>query len=90
MKRCMAPRRAEDAGAGRTPAGVLVNTDLIANHNGFAIRAPSTLGEQHATADDVSFVQAGGYPGFMLMSGNDGDFHGAFEGRPGDVAAVGG
>src|SRR5262249_23619346 len=33
-------------------------------------------------SDDVSFVQAGGYPGFVLtMPGDvDGDFHGAYEG----------
>ncbi len=51
-------------------AGILVNTDFIANHNGFSDQ--STPG----------FVAAGDYPGFVVtLPGDiDGDFHGAFEG----------
>jgi alpha-amylase len=63
-------------------AGVLVNTDFVPNHNGFS--DSSTLdnrGTPSNPADDVTFVQAGGYPGFAIkLAGDvDGDFHGAFE-----------
>ena len=54
-------------------AGVLVNTDFIPNHNGFS---------DSSTVDNEghSFVDAGGYPGFVLtLSGDvDGDFHSAY------------
>ncbi len=51
--------------------------DYIINHNGF-----SDLG---TVCDGHSFVEAGGYPGFLLTAAFDidGDFHGAFEG--GDI-----
>jgi glycosidase len=64
-------------------AGVKIYTDLILNHNGFA---DSGTVDNHGTpgdpSDDVTFVEAGGYPGFVLtLPGDvDGDFHGAFEG----------
>jgi alpha-amylase len=63
-------------------ANVLVNTDFIANHDGFS---DSSTVDNRGTSDpldDVTFVQAGGYPGFVVtMPGDvDGDFHGAFEG----------
>src|SRR5207245_82830 len=53
----------------------------VANHNGFS---DSSSVDNRGTADpsdDVTFVQAGGYPGFAvtLSSDVDGDFHGAFE-----------
>lgn len=54
-------------------AGLLVNTDFIPNHNGFSDSSTFDPG------NGVSFEQAGGYPGFIL-SPDDGDFHGAFEG----------
>jgi alpha-amylase len=64
-------------------ASVKIFTDLILNHNGFA--DSSTVDNQGTPgdpSDDVTFVEAGGYPGFVLtLPGDvDGDFHGAFEG----------
>ncbi len=63
-------------------ANVNVYTDLILNHAGF-----SDLGtvDDYGTPDpndDVSFAEAGGYPGLAItLPGDiDGDFHGAFEG----------
>jgi glycosidase len=63
-------------------AGVLVNTDFIPNHNGFSDSSTVDTRGTATTADDVTFVQAGGYPGFVVtLPGDiDGDFHGAFEG----------
>ena len=63
-------------------AGIKVNTDFIPNHNGFS--DSSTFDNQGTPADpndDVTFLDAGGYPGFVLTLPNDvdGDFHGAFE-----------
>jgi hypothetical protein len=62
-------------------AGVLVNTDFIPNHNGFSDSSTVDTRGTATTADDVSFVQAGDYPGFVVtLPGDvDGDFHGAFE-----------
>ncbi len=62
-------------------AGIKVNTDFIANHNGFS---DSSTFDDYGTvdpSDDVTFLDAGGYPGFVLTLPNDvdGDFHGAFE-----------
>jgi exo-beta-1,3-glucanase (GH17 family) len=47
--------------------------DLVINHNGFSDSATH--------CDGHSFVNAGGYPGFIVTAGFDvdGDFHGAFE-----------
>jgi glycosidase len=64
-------------------AGVLVNTDFIANHDGFSDSSTvDNRGTPSNPADDVTFVQAGDYPGFVVtLPGDiDGDFHGAFEG----------
>ena len=63
-------------------AGVLVNTDFIPNHNGFSDSSTVDNRGTATTADDVTFVHAGGYPGFVVtLPGDvDGDFHGAFEG----------
>jgi alpha-amylase len=62
-------------------AGVLVNTDFIPNHNGFSNLGTVDTKGTETTADDVSFAQNGGYPGFVLSRAGDpdGDFHGAFE-----------
>ena len=62
-------------------AGVLVNTDFIANHDGFSNSGTVDTKGTATTTDDVSFAQAGGYPGFALsVPGDvDGDFHGRFE-----------
>lgn len=63
-------------------AGVLVNTDFIPNHNGFSDMSTVDTRGTATTADDVTFAQSGGYPGFAVtLPGDiDGDFHGAFEG----------
>jgi alpha-amylase len=63
-------------------AGVLVNTDFIPNHNGFSNLGTVDTRGTATTADDVTFAQNGGYPGFVLSTGGDadGDYHGAFEG----------
>lgn len=63
-------------------AGVLVNTDFIPNHNGFSDASTfDNRGTPGNPADDVTFVQGGDYPGFVVtLPGDvDGDFHGAFE-----------
>lgn len=72
-------------------AGVSVYTELILNHNGFG--DASTV-DDHGTPDpddDVTLVEAGGYPGFVLtLPGDvDGDFHGAFEGGDYNVRLAG-
>jgi glycosidase len=63
-------------------AGVKIYTDLILNHNGFSNLGTVDTKGTASTADDVTFAQSGGYPGFVLtLPGDiDGDFHGAFEG----------
>lgn len=58
-------------------AGVRVNTDFIANHNGFS---DSTTFDNQGTADpsdDVYWDESGGYPGFVTSLPGDatGDFH---------------
>ncbi|QDU70939.1 alpha-amylase family glycosyl hydrolase [Mucisphaera calidilacus] len=60
-------------------AGIKVNTDFIANHNGFS--DSSTPG----------FVAAGDYPGFVTTLPNDvdGDFHSAFAGGERDFRLSG-
>ena len=63
-------------------ANVKVYTDLILNHAGFS---DLTTVDDYGTPDpndDVSFAEAGGYPGLAItLPGDiDGDFHGAFEG----------
>ena len=65
-------------------AGVLVNTDFVPNHNGFSNLGTVDNKGTATTADDVTFAQNGGYPGFVLSvpSDVDGDFHGAFETGP--------
>ncbi|QDU90234.1 Alpha-amylase precursor [Pirellulimonas nuda] len=63
-------------------AGLLVNTDFIPNHNGFSDASTfDNRGTPGDTSDDITFLQAGGYPGFVLRLPDDidGDFHGAFE-----------
>lgn len=63
-------------------AGIKVNTDYIANHNGFSDSSTfDNYGTPEDPSDDITFVEAGGYPGFVLtLPGDvDGDFHGAFE-----------
>lgn len=62
-------------------AGVKVNTDFIANHNGFSDSSSvDDYGTPGDPTDDVTFHEAGGYPGFVLTlpSDVDGDFHSAF------------
>jgi glycosidase len=63
-------------------AGVRIHTDLILNHNGFSDLGTVDTKGTPSTADDVTFAQSGGYPGFVvtLPDDVDGDFHGAFEG----------
>lgn len=59
-------------------AGVKVNTDFIANHNGFSDKTTfDNFGTPNDTSDDVTFLEAGGYPGFVLTLPGvpDGDFH---------------
>ncbi|MGL4513545.1 MAG: dockerin type I domain-containing protein [Lacipirellulaceae bacterium] len=62
-------------------AGMTVHTDFIPNHNGFADLATVDTRGTATTADDVTFQQGGGYPGFALQlpGAVDGDFNGAFE-----------
>jgi alpha-amylase len=59
-----------------------VYTDQIFNHAGFSDLGTVDTKGTPSTADDVSFAQAGGYPGLAItLPGDvDGDFHGAFEG----------
>ena len=63
-------------------ADVSIYTDLILNHNGFADTSTVDDRGTPSTADDVTFVESGGYPGFAVtLPGDvDGDFHGAFDG----------
>ncbi len=59
-------------------AGVKVNTDFIANHNGFSDKTTfDNFGTPEDPSDDVTFLEAGGYPGFVLTLPGvpDGDFH---------------
>jgi hypothetical protein len=61
-------------------ATIRVNTDFIPNHNGFS---DSSTFDNQGTADpsdDVTFAEAGGYPGFVFSAPGliDGDFHSAF------------
>ncbi|MEM8945223.1 MAG: alpha-amylase family glycosyl hydrolase [Planctomycetota bacterium] len=59
-------------------AGIKVNTDFIANHNGFSDKSTfDNFGTPNDPSDDVTFLEAGGYPGFVLTLPNvpDGDFH---------------
>lgn len=53
--------------------GAAYYIDYIINHNGFS--------DLSTVCDGHSFVDAGGYPGFLLTADFDidGDFHGAFE-----------
>ncbi|MEN1679156.1 MAG: alpha-amylase family glycosyl hydrolase [Planctomycetota bacterium] len=63
-------------------AGISVNTDFIPNHNGFSDSSTvDNFGTPDDPSDDVSFVEAGGYPGFVLShpGTSDGDFHSRFE-----------
>jgi alpha-amylase len=59
-----------------------VYTDQIFNHAGFSDLGTVDTKGTATTADDVSFAQAGGYPGLAItLPGDiDGDFHGSFEG----------
>lgn len=72
-------------------AGIKVNTDFIANHNGFSDSSTfDNFGTPGDPSDDVTFLEAGGYPGFLLtldaaddpngVGAVDGDFHSAFAG----------
>lgn len=64
-------------------ANVDIYADLILNHNGFSDQSTfDNQGTPGNTADDVTFVESGGYPGFVITLPDDvdGDFHGAFEG----------
>ena len=58
-----------------------VYTDHILNHAGFSDLGTVDTKGTPSTADDVTFAQAGGYPGLAItLPGDiDGDFHGAFE-----------
>ncbi|MEO6436729.1 MAG: hypothetical protein ABIP55_13350, partial [Tepidisphaeraceae bacterium] len=61
--------------------GANVYTDMVWNHNGFSDSASVDTKGTPSTADDVTFIQAGSYPGLSvsLPGDADGDFHGAFE-----------
>jgi alpha-amylase len=63
-------------------SSVDVYTDHILNHAGFSDLGTVDTKGTGTTADDVSFAQAGGYPGLAItLPGDiDGDFHGSFEG----------
>jgi alpha-amylase len=63
-------------------SNVDVYTDHILNHAGFSDLGTVDTKGTPSTADDVTFAQAGGYPGLAItLPGDiDGDFHGAFEG----------
>ena len=59
-------------------AGIKVNTDFIPNHNGFSDKTTfDNFGTPNDPSDDVTFLEAGGYPGFVLTLPGfpDGDFH---------------
>ena len=58
-------------------AGIKVNTDFIANHNGFSDNSTVDGRGTPAVIDDVTFVESGGYPGFVLEAPGlpFGDFH---------------
>jgi glycosidase len=58
-------------------AGVNVYTDLVLNHNGFSDLTTVDTKGTATTTDDVTFLDAGGYPGFALSLPGDpnGDFH---------------
>ncbi|MEQ8838151.1 MAG: alpha-amylase family glycosyl hydrolase, partial [Lacipirellulaceae bacterium] len=62
-------------------ASVDVYADLILNHAGFSDLTTVDDFGTTSTADDVTFAEAGGYPGLAITLPNDidGDFHGAFE-----------
>lgn len=63
-------------------AGIRVNTDFIPNHNGFSDASTfDNFGTPDDPSDDVTFLEAGGYPGFVLTLPDaiDGDFHSRFE-----------
>ncbi|MEO1495752.1 MAG: alpha-amylase family glycosyl hydrolase [Planctomycetota bacterium] len=49
-------------------AGLRVNTDFIINHNGFSDNNTFDNQGTPSTADDVTFVQSGGYPGFVSQA----------------------
>ncbi|TWT48595.1 Alpha-amylase precursor [Botrimarina hoheduenensis] len=58
-------------------AGLRVNTDFIINHNGFSDNNTFDNQGTVTTADDVTFVQSGGYPGFVsqLPGLPNGEYH---------------
>lgn len=62
-------------------ASVDVYADLILNHAGFSDLSTVDDFGTPSTADDVTFAEAGGYPGLAITLPNDidGDFHGSFE-----------
>ncbi|TWT86652.1 Alpha-amylase precursor [Pseudobythopirellula maris] len=58
-------------------AGVRVNTDYIANHNGFSDDRTFDSQGTADPSDDVYWNESGGYPGFVMeLPGDpDGDYH---------------
>ncbi|MDC0935994.1 hypothetical protein OAS39_06885 [Pirellulales bacterium] len=62
-------------------ASTFVYTDMILNHAGFSDLNTVDGKGTGSTSDDVTFAEAGGYPGLAItLPGDiDGDFHGAFE-----------
>jgi len=76
--------------------GADLHLDLIINHNGFADQSSVDTRGTLDTSDDVSFLEAGGYPGFVLQNpdgggdpwgvpNTDGDFNSSYS--YGDQAA---
>ncbi|MDZ4656190.1 MAG: alpha-amylase family glycosyl hydrolase [Bythopirellula sp.] len=61
-------------------SNVDVYTDHILNHAGFSDLGTVDTKGTPSTADDVTFAQSGGYPGFAItLPGDiDGDFHSSF------------
>ena len=63
-------------------ASVAVYTDLILNHAGFTDLGSVDTKGTPTTADDVTFAEAGGYPGLAITLPGidvDGDFHSPFQ-----------
>ena len=71
-------------------AGGRLHIDAIINHNGFSDQGTVDTKGTSDPSDDVSFLEAGGYPGFVLQNpdggndpfgvpGTDGDFNSSYD-----------
>lgn len=58
-------------------AGIKVNTDFIINHNGFSDNNTFDNQGTATTVDDVTWVESGGYPGFVSQAPGlpNGEYH---------------